>query len=165
MDESSSTNGRVDIESPLNNPCSFADKIPIRSCESFRDALTGNWTDTPLSVLFFSMENIMLLQNAIKRGVYERSNSQYLIDSQSCDELKIIMRSIFLQNSQNLPNNIRSQIQVLNNMVVNYGIEQIYSEAISYLKYKRDASYMYTLLPRPILSSNKNNILELKPFF
>ena len=165
MDEIHSTNGRVDIDTPLNNPCHFADRIPVKSCESFREAMTGSWSNTPLSVLFFSQENISLLQNAIKRGVYEKSNNQYLIDPQSCDELKIIMRSIFLQNAQNLPDNIKSQIEGLNRMVVNYGVEQIYNEAVSYLKYKRDASYMYTPLDRPVLSSNKNNILELKTFF
>lgn len=161
----SQTNGRVDIIAPFNNQFSFADRIPIKSCESFRDALTGTWANTPLSIMFFSLENIKLLQNAIKKGVYERSNKQFLIDPQSCDELKIIMRSIFLQNSENLPYNLRNQIQALNNMITTFSVEQIYNEAVAYLKYKRDASYIYTLPPQPVCSSNKNNSLEFKSFF
>ena len=159
------SNGRVDILAPFQNQLNFADKIPVKSCESFRDALTGSWTNTQLSILFFSLENIKILQNMIKKGVYDRSNKQYLIDSQNCDELKIIMRSIFFQNSQNLPYKIRDQIIALNKLVVCYAVNQIYNEAISYLKYKRDASYIYTIPPSPIYSSIKDKTLELKPFF
>ena len=63
------------------------------------------------------------------------------------------MRSVFLQNSLNLEINIREQIKDLNSLVESYAIEQIYKEAISYLKYKRDASNMYTLLALPTNSS------------
>ena len=159
------TNGRVDIIAPLHNPVNFADRIPVKTCESFRDALTGTWTNTPLSILFFSLENIKNLQNTIKRGVYDKSNKQFLIGPQDCDELKIIMRSIFFQYSKNLPNDIKDQIKMLNHRVVCYAVNQVYNDAISYLKYKRDASYIYTIPPAPIYSSCRDKTLELKPFF
>jgi hypothetical protein len=159
------SNGRVDILGPIGTPLNFADKIPVKSCGSFRDSLCGNWINTPLSLLFFSKENIQILQNNIKKGVYEKSNQQYVIGEQSCDELKIIMRSIYLQNSQNLPYNITNQVDKLNNLVLEYCVKQIYNEAISYMKYKRDASMMYVLPNLPNNTSNKNNTLELKPFF
>ena len=159
------SNGRVDILGPIGTPLNFADKIPVKKCDTFRDALCGTWVDNPLSLVYFSKQNIEILQNAIKKGVYDKSNQQYIIGEQNCDELKIIMRSIYLQNSDNLPYNITNQINVLNNLVLEYCIKQIYSEAVSYLKYKRDASTMYTLPNLPTNSSNKNNTLELKPFF
>ena len=158
------SNGRVDILGPIGPQFGFADKIPVKECTSFHDALTGTWVDTPLSVLFFSKENIQILQNAIIKGVYERSNNQFVIGQQNCDELKIIMRSIFFQNSENLPFNINEQISGLNSLVLEYAIKQIYSAAISYLKYIRDVSSMYTPPSHPINSSNKGNTLELKPF-
>ena len=158
------SNGRVDILGPIGTQLNFADKIPIKECTSYHDALTGTWVDTPLSVLFFSQENIKILQNAIKRGVYDRSNKQFVIGEQNCDELKIIMRSIYLQNAENLPYNITNQIIKLNNLVVEYCVNQIYNEAISYMKYKRDASTMYIIPNLPTNTSNKNNSLELKPF-
>ena len=97
-----STNGRVDIIGP-NIPAPFvmSDKIPIQSNSSFKDAMTGNWYNTILSDAFFSHENIQILQNGIRAGVYKKSNSQYLISEQDGDELKIVMRSIFLQYSSN----------------------------------------------------------------
>ena len=59
------SNGRVDILGPIGPQFGFADKIPVKECTSFHDALTGTWVDTPLSVLFFSKENIQILQNSI----------------------------------------------------------------------------------------------------
>ena len=84
------SNGRVDILGPIGPQFHFSDKIPINECVSFRDALTGSWDETQLSCAFFSMENINILQNAIKRGVYDKSNKQFVIGQQDCDELNII---------------------------------------------------------------------------
>jgi len=159
------SNGRVDILGPIGTQLNFADKIPVKSCVSFRDSLCGTWTDTPLSLLFFSAENIQILQNTIKKGVYDKSNSQYVIGQQNCDELKIIMRSIYLQNTQNLPYNITNQVAKLNDLVVEYAVHQIYNEAVAYLKYKRDASTIHIAPNLPTNTSNKHHTLELKPFF
>lgn len=158
------TNGRVDILGPIGTQFNFADKIPIKHCPSYRDALTGSWTDTLLSKMYFSKENIQIIQNAIKRGVYMRSNKQFIIGEQNCDELKIVMRSIFLQHSNNLPCDLKYQISKLNDLVIEYAIKQIYSEAISYIKYKYDASTMYTPINLSTNTSSKGNTLELRPF-
>lgn len=158
------TNGRVDILGPIGPQFNFADKIPIKHCASYRDALTGSWTDTLLSKMYFSKENIQIIQNAIKHGVYIRSNKQFIIGEQNCDELKIIMRSIFLQHSGNLPCDLKYQISTLNDLVTEYAIKQIYSEAISYIKYKYDASTMYVPINLATNTSSKGNTLELRPF-
>ena len=162
----SSTNGRVNILGPTMNQFSLFDKIPTKSDSStFHDAMTGNFQDSTLSIAFFSKENMQIIQNAIRAGVYEMSNQQYVIDSQNCDTLKIIMRSVFLQSSTNLPNRIAEQIQSLNDLVVKYCIKQIYSEAQSYINYKRDVSTMYTPIDRPTQPDYNNKTLELKPWF
>ena len=158
-------NGRVDILAPIGNQLNFADKIPIKECTSYSDALIGTWMDTNLSCAFFSVENIKNLQNDIIRGVYDKSNHQFEIGQQNCDELKIIMRSIYLQNAENLPTDIPEQIENLNQLVLDYCIPQVYNEAVGYLKYKRDASTMYTLPPHPTNSSTRDYTLELKNFF
>ena len=159
------TNGRIDIISPtLNNQFELSDKIPLHTTAAFRDAMTGNWMNTPLSLAYFSSENINILQNNIRKGVFDKSNSEFVIGLQDEDELKIIMRSVFLQNSLNLETNIRQQIRDLNALVESYAIEQVYKEAISYLKYKRDASNMYALLALPSNSSTRGKTLELQRF-
>lgn len=162
----SSTNGRINIMGPNINQFSLFDKIPINNeCSTFHDAMTGNFQDSTLSLAFFSKENMQIIQNAIRAGVYEVSNHQYIIDNQNCDNLKIIMRSVFLQSSTNLPNQITEQIQSLNDLVVKYCVKDIYSEAKGYINYKRDASTMYNPIDRPVQPDFNNKTLELKHFF
>jgi hypothetical protein len=151
---------------PNINQFSLFDKIPLNNeASSFHDAMTGNFQDSTLSKVYFSKENMQIIQNAIRAGVYEVSNQQYIIDNQSTDTLKIIMRSVFLQSSTNLPNNITQQIDGLNDLVVKYCVKQIYSEAQSYITYKRDVSTMYKPIDRPTQPDYNNKTLELKHWF
>ena len=160
-----SSNGRVDILGPIGPQFGFADKIPLKHCVTYRDALVGQWTDTLLSCTFFSKENIEILQNGIRAGVYNKSSGQFMIGQQNCDELKIIMRSIYLQHSKNLPCDIKQQIITLNNIVLQYAIPQVYNAAIGYMKYKHDASTLAIPISLPANTSPKTNTLELRPFF
>ena len=162
----SSTNGRVNILGQNTDiRFSMSDRIPIDQATSFRDAMTGNWNNTILSDKFFSAQNIKIIQNAIRVGVYKRSNGNYIIGEQNYDELKIIMRSIFLQHSKNLAINIREQIEKLNKLVLDYSINQVYGEAEGYMKYKRDASTLVVPIAMPILSYSNDKQLELKKWF
>ena len=159
-------NGRVDIVSPNTSTLfSMTDRIPINECSNFREAMTGNWHNTTLSDTFFSSANIQIIQNGIRAGVYKRSNGMYIVGNQKCDELKIIMRSIFLQYAKNQPTHISSQIETLNTMVLNYAVNQVYGEAEGYMKYKRDASTMYTPIAHPVMSKTNDKQLELKKWF
>ena len=161
------TNGRVNIIGPsIDKRFSMSDRIPINSTKySYRDAMNGNWYDTELSKAFFSGRNIQIIQNGIRSGVYNKSNQQYIVGEQSLDELQIIMRSIFLQNSKNLCEDIPGQINDLNQIVLNYSINQVYGEADGYMKYKRDASTLVVPIAMPIMSSTNDKQLELKKWF
>ena len=75
------------------------------------------------------------------------------------------MRSMYLQHSKNLETNIAQQVHDLNKYVLDYCIKNVYSEAVSYLKYKQDSSTMYTPMTAPIYSSKTNKTLEQKPWF
>ena len=163
---SSNTNGRVNImDQNTTAVFTLSDHIPVDDKSDFREALNGSWNNTPLSLSFFSSKNINILQNGLRYGVYVKSNNQFIIGQQNIDELKIIMRSIFLQNSKNLPNNIGDQINDLNNKVLEYAINQIYGEAESYMKYKRDASSLVSPMELPTLTNYNNKQLECKHFF
>jgi hypothetical protein len=157
--------GRIDIMGKTNlDVFSLYDQIPLSETTSdFREALTGTTTSTMLSVAFFSKENIKIIQNAIKAGVYKLSNGLFSIGEQNEDTLKIIMRSIFLQNSKH-GCDVTSQIVELNKLVCDYAVPQVYGEADGYMKYKRDISTMAKPIQRPI-STYHNNTLETKRFF
>uniref|UniRef100_A0A6C0DUF1 Minor capsid protein P8 central region domain-containing protein n=1 Tax=viral metagenome TaxID=1070528 RepID=A0A6C0DUF1_9ZZZZ len=161
-----SSNGRVDIKSPSTcDLFKMYDKIPATQCATFRSPTEGLWDDTKLSEVFFSRENIQILQNGIRAGVFQRSNGQYTIGQQDCDSLKIVMRSVFLQNASNKPFNIKGQVEQLNNIVLNYCIQQVYSEAQGYMKYLDDASTLVVPLSNPMVESTYDKQLELKPWF
>jgi hypothetical protein len=159
-------NGRVDIKSP-NTSALFQmyDKIPANQCVTFRNATEGLWTSNSLSQAFFSQQNIQIIQNGIRAGVYHKSNGQYVIGPQDCDSLKIIMRSVFLQHAANQPTNINLQIAELNKIVLNYSIQQVYSEAQGYMKYIDDVSTLVVPIAPPVMANNTDRQLELKPWF
>ena len=161
------SNGRVDIMGPnMEDRLFMSDRIPLNSTKySFRDAMIGNWYDTQLSDAFFSNKNVQIVQNGIRSGVYNKSNKQYIIGEQSLEDLLIIMRSTFLQYAKNIPTGIPQQIGELNQIVYDFAVNQVYGEADSYMKYKRDASNMWTPLALPILSYSNDKQLELKKWF
>jgi hypothetical protein len=159
-------NGRINIKSP-NTLSLFQmyDKIPANQCVTFRNATEGLWSSTSLSQAFFSQQNIQMLQNGIRAGVYKKSNNQYVIGLQDCDSLKIIMRSVFLQHSANQSENYQTQIINLNKIVLNYCIQQVYSEAQGYMKYIDDVSTLVVPIAPPVMTSNNDRQLELKSWF
>lgn len=162
-------NGRVDIKSP-NTSQLFAlyDKMNTNQrnqCVTYRNATEGLWDETDLSRGYFSASNIQLLQNGIRAGVYHRSNNQYLIGEQDCDTLKTIMRSVFLQHAINQPHNISEQINILNQVVLKYCIEQVYGEAQGYMKYIDDVSTLPVPIAHPVMSTTSDRELEFKTWF
>ena len=159
-------NGRVDIKTPNTSELfQMYDKIPANQCTTFRNATEGLWSENSLSNAFFSLQNIQIIQNGIRAGVYKRSNGQYVIGPQDCDSLKIIMRSVFLQNAANQPNNISQQVAELNKMVLDYCIQQVYSEAQGYMKYINDVSTLVVPIAHPVMTDNTDRELVLKPWF
>jgi hypothetical protein len=78
--------------------------------------------------------------------VYVKSNKKYVIDRQSDVTLEVIMRSIYLQHSPNLPNKIKEQIHYLNKLVTDWSVEQIIPEVEQYMGYLSEIEYM----PMPI---------------
>lgn len=159
-------NGRVDIKTPNTSKLfQMYDKIPANQCVTFRNATEGLWTASSLSDAFFSQENIQIIQNGIRAGVYQRSNGQYTIGPQDCDSLKIVMRSVFLQHSANQQYNIPQQINELNKIVLDYCIQQVYSEAQGYMKYINDVSTLVVPIAHPVMASQNDRQLELKSWF
>ena len=159
---SSCANGRVNILEPCTQTqFMLYDRIPVKECTNYQNAMVGNWETTPLSDLFFSAANIQIIQNGIKAGVYHASKGQYVIGIQDCDALKIIMRSVFLQHSVNLPGKITCQISALNEKVLEYAVPQVLGEAEGYMKYKRDASTLVVPMQTPISSAYKTKTLVL----
>jgi hypothetical protein len=119
------------------------------------DMLRGNWEDSTLSRTFYSASNLAAIQHSIRRAVYDKSQPKgYVIDDQSADELKIIMRATFLQYSKNQPHDIAGQIAELNQRVVDWSVPHILSAVDHYVYYLNDISSMPVPLARSVSMSS-----------
>jgi hypothetical protein len=151
------SNGRVNFGD--RQGASVADKLPgfdyrVKVAESEAgDAIRGNVMATPLNQAFFSPANVQIIQNRLRREVYERSKGEFLIDEQSVDELMTIMRAMYLQYGKNQPTNIRGQIDDLNTLVVNWAVPRIVSECSMHKTYLHDIQNMPVPLAQPVLES------------
>lgn len=151
--------GRIDLTAPVS--AGGAGAVPgfgfQQSSETnFQaDMLRGNWEDSELSRTFYSAENLRRIQNAIRRSVYEKSQPKgYVIDDQSADELKIIMRATFLQYSKNQAYDIPGQIEELNKHVIDWSVPHVLSAVDHYIFYLNDISSMPVPLARSVNMSS-----------
>jgi len=161
-------NGRVDIiqEPPANIRFQMQEKIAVKNkATAYREALTGTMENNMLAQVFFSAENIQIIQNGIRAGVYRKSNGQINVPPQNIDALKIIMRSTYMQYAEHYMNNIKAQVERLNTIVLDYCIKNVHSEAIGYLKYCQDQSSLVVPFDRPVPTDREYKQLEIKPFF
>jgi len=158
-------NGRVDIytESP-DAVIKMHERIAIRNKSiDYQEALTGIWEDNQLSTVYFSAGNIQILQNGIRAGVYKKSQQTINVPPQNMDALSIIMRSIYLQYAQHDLYDIRAEVERLNQKVLHYCIDNVYSSAMAYNAYVRDASTLVQPLERPLNHDRDYKQLELRP--
>jgi hypothetical protein len=73
---------------------------------------------TKLEDLFFSDENIDIINKQLILSVWKKSNKQYKINFQEKNKLIVVMRYIFIEYAKHLPYNITQQINELNCIVV-----------------------------------------------
>lgn len=161
-------NGRINLMEPQDPNVVFKmqEKIAIKNkATQYREALAGTREDNVLSKAYFSAENVQILQNGIRAGVYAKSDKKFVIPPQNIDTLKIIMRSIYLQHVENYLNDITGQIARLNKLVLDYAVPTVYKEAIGYLKYCEDQSTIAMPLPVPKHHDRQYKQLELKNYF
>tara|TARA_B000000557_G_C20768789_1_gene440757 strand:+ start:747 stop:1253 length:507 start_codon:yes stop_codon:yes gene_type:complete len=166
MNSNNSNNGRINLDNyqagtpyVLHQQDSNESKTPYHS-----EALRNIQTKSPLSLGYFSEKNIQIIQNAIRYQVWIQSNKQHTISNQSENELQIIMRSIYLQYSRNLPTQISQQIESLNKLVVNYCVPIIMSNIQQYRQYRQDVSKLPVPQEHPQMVSSAGS-KTLQPNF
>lgn len=161
-------NGRVDLVSPpgqeIRNKLYQKSWIDNRSSK-YDCPMEGIWETHTLTRLFFSKENMQIIQNGIRAGVYKRSGlRKIVVPPQNSDTLKVIMRSIFLQYAEYDLENIRGEIDTLNKLVLDYAIPDVLSAAISYQKYIQDQSTLVVPIAHPQMPDKEWRQLLLQPF-
>jgi hypothetical protein len=146
-------NGRVDAISNNNNL--NIEKANIKASEHQGNIISRNLDSTDVSKIFFSVDNINILQRGIRNKILNMTNGKINISRQSDDELKIIMRSIYFQYGKNNNTNIRGQILELNTRVIEWSVPEIISNYKQSQHYLKDISTLPEPLDRSVLPSKK----------
>lgn len=110
---------------------------------------------TPLSMAYFSDQNMQIIQNAMRRNVYEQTGT--VIAEQNALELQTVMRSIFFEHAQHLPENIAGQISQLNDRVIAYATPNIISTLRAQRHYLKTIDEYPTPIERPAPVRNYSN--------
>ena len=150
-------NGRVTTTNENIKDMKMIDREDEKMNNFQVEALYGIQETSTLNHAFFSKKNMNNIQNMVRYNVYEKSDKKYIIDKQSDVELEIIMRSIYLQHSPNLPNKIIEQINYLNKLVCNWCVEQILPEVMQYIGYIKEIEYMPVPMDLPLNLSSKGS--------
>jgi hypothetical protein len=119
------------------------------------DSIKGLQVETILSKIFFSPENVDIIQKQIIKEVFQRTNGQFLIEKQDETDLQVRMRSMFIQHARHIADNIYGQIEELNNFVIDDSVPNIISEAKQYVGYCDRAFGPRRILDRPEYSSSR----------
>jgi hypothetical protein len=110
--------------------------------------------------LFFSNENIDLINKQIILTIYKKTN--YKINFQSKHKLIIVMQYIFNEYAKHLPYDIKGQIYELNCKVVKNVTGDIITNFEQKIVYLRDIEKRNDPVPLPI-SSTCDRTLQVKP--
>jgi Family of unknown function (DUF5761) len=161
-------NGRVNLVSMAEDPdirFKMHEKLTVKNkASNYYESLNGNWEWNVLAQVYFSQENIQIVQNGIRAGVYKMSEGKLNVPPQNIDTLKIIMRSIYLQYAEHYPKDITGQVEYLNSLVLEYAVTSVYNEAVGYLKYVQDQSTLVVPLEMPLNHDRTYKQLEPKYF-
>lgn len=93
-----------------------------------------------LEELFFSDENMDLINKQLILSVFKRTKGEYKISEQSKENLLIVMRYIFIEYARHLPYNITEQIRELNCRVVGELVPTIVTNVSQKLAYLKEIS-------------------------
>lgn len=150
-------NGRVNLSTQRSHAGAPSEALPgfdhrTESASSeAEDAIRGNLQATPLNTAYFSPANVQIVQNKIRRDVYDRSRGEFLIGPQSVDQLMIVMRAMYLQYGRNNPTGIHEQIDELNQIVADWSVPKILAECSMHKTYLNDIQNLPVPMERPIL--------------
>jgi hypothetical protein len=156
-------NGRVNAITQVIN---YSLKTtPDNLTENNTNLISRNMNCTDVSAVFFSDNNVNILQLGIRNKVLNVSNGKYNIGKQSDIDLKIIMRSIYFQHGKNTTNNVRGQVLDLNTRVIDWCVPEILSNIQQSDKYIMDISTLPIPMDLPNLTTQKGlRTLEIMKF-
>ena len=159
-------NGRINVSGNQDGLAYKNNNEKQNLCNYATEAISHTTNRTPLSDIFFSQQNMDIVQLGMRNMILNKTNGVYNIGKQNETELKIIMRAMFIQHAKyrtDIPVNV--QIQEINREVLNFAVPRIISSLNMKRKYLQDIQQ----LPMPLehaksMSTKGTKTLELKEF-
>jgi hypothetical protein len=139
---------RINLEGFKSEPFNFYEHLNVNNENKFTK-LTGTFHASTLSDLYFSQENMDYIQSSIISRVYDKTGKKHIVGKQSEDELSIIMRSIYLQHGKNYNYELDKQIDTLNEIVLDYCVNNVYGNLRQHFEYIKDITQEQPVLERP----------------
>ena len=131
-------------------------------------ALKGIQSESDLSKLFFSDDNMKRIQRKIKQEVFKRTNGEFRLDiDQEQTELFLVMRAVFMEQGRFLPGQAVRQVKRLNEKVV----QEICPAAITNIRqdygYLKEINKPLSPIGRPINvnSAGRRNLQSITTTF
>lgn len=157
--------GRVSLKNQYEKPYNFMEEVNTTDTKQYDNSLKYIHTENLLTKIFFSKENIKMIQNMLRYNIWLNSDKKHIISDQDETQLTIIMRSIFLQYSKNIQYDIKSQVKQLNKYVLDWCIPKVLSQVQQFIGYKNDITQSYKPLPYGKYSSSAGTkTLQIDPF-
>lgn len=147
---------RINLDGFTSNPFQLFENLNVNNENKFFN-LTGTLQATAVSKLYFSQENLDYIQSQIISRVYNKTNKKYSVGRQSDDELIIVMRSIYLQYSKNYDHDLDKQVNVLNELVLDYCVDNVYTSLLQHFEYIKDITREQPVLERPEITHIKGD--------
>ena len=112
--------------------------------------------NTPVSLIFFSDENMERIQKQIKIQVNNLSKGKFKLQvNQDADDLLIAMRYIYIEHSKNLPTQTVRQVKKLNEKVLEFIIPDIITNIKQSQAYLKDITTPKQMMDQPLNVNNK----------
>ena len=129
------------------------------------EALRSIHSSNELATVFFSQQNLDVLQEAIRYLVWVKSCKRFVIDKQSDTEVRLVMRSMYLQYAKHKQYDVLGQIKELNMLVLDFCVPRIVQEIDLYKRYIVDITQLPTQMDRgQFISAKGTKVLEMKSF-
>lgn len=101
--------------------------------------------------VFFSRENLDIVQSMVRKKVYERSN--HTISRQNDDHLLNIAMDVYSTYCKNLPYNIKEQVMEMNDIIVKHVTPYILKQIDAIYKYREEIESPIKVIPLPLNTS------------
>lgn len=118
-----------------------------------------------LSQIFYSDQNIELINKQLILTIFKKTNGKIRIPNQSYNDLKVVMRWVYINYARNLPFKIKEQIINLNNYVVCELVPNLISASNQYLDYLRDIDKPLEPLPPPVNVSKDRTLPSISEIY